>query len=225
MSSPEFPRFYPILDVGTLRRISGVDGGATVVGRAARIFFTAGVGILQLRAKDSDPQKTLAYSTTVKQARKTVGSTCKLILNDRPDLAQLAEFDGCHLGQEDLSISGTRRILPSPKMLGLSTHVATQLEASARTSADYVAIGPIFATTNKQDSGPVVGLEALRELRKLTTKPLVAIGGITRANAGSVLDAGADSVAVIGDMFVGCTGANLETELAENVRDFLARIL
>jgi thiamine-phosphate pyrophosphorylase len=220
-----FPRFCPILDIGTLRRISGNGDFATTVKRAASAFFASGVEVLQLRAKNSDPQEVLAFAAAIKEARDVAGSNCILSLNDRPDLALLAGYDGCHVGQDDLSIAGARRILPSPKILGLSTHDADQLTTAASTSADYLAIGPIFATATKENPSPVVGLNTLRELRKLTIKPLVAIGGITRTNARSVLDAGADSVAIIGDLFTGCTPVNLEARLTENVRDILAQIL
>jgi thiamine-phosphate pyrophosphorylase len=221
-----FPRFYPILDIGTLRRISSGDGDfAVTVKRAASTFFAAGVEVLQLRAKDCEPQEVLAWAAAIREARDAAGSCCMLILNDRPDLALLAGYDGCHLGQEDLSIAGARRILPSPKILGQSTHDAAQLKAAADTSADYLAIGPTFATATKENPSPVVGLNTLRDLRMRTMKPLVAIGGVTRANARSVLDAGADSVAIIGDLFTGCDAANLEKQLMENVRDILARIL
>ena len=149
----------------------------------------------------------------------------QFILNDRPDLALLADFDGCHLGQQDLSIAGARKILPRPKLLGLSTHNQRQLEAAMQTEADYIAIGPIFATASKQNPEPVVGLHELARLRKLTTKPLVAIGGITRANARAVLDAGADSVAILGDVYRDATnGRNLAQAVTRNVADILDAI-
>lgn len=220
-----FPRFYPILDIKTLRHISGDDEFPVTVTRAASAFFASGVELLQLRAKDSQPQEVLALAAAIKDARNAAGSSCILILNDRADLALLAGYDGCHLGQQDLSIAGARRILPSPKILGLSTHNAVQLKAAAESSADYLAVGPIFATATKENPSPVVGLNTLRELRRLSTKPLVAIGGITRTNAHSVLDAGADSVAIIGDLFTGCTSTNLDEQLTENIRDILAQIL
>lgn len=122
------------------------------------------------------------------------------IMNDRADLCLAAEFDGVHVGQDDLSPESVRRIIGPERWLGVSTHNPEQLRAADATSADYLAIGPVFATTSKERPDPVVGLEGVRRARELTRKPLVAIGGITRANAASVIAAGADSVAVISDL-------------------------
>jgi len=124
----------------------------------------------------------------------------RLIMNDRADLCLAAEFDGVHIGQEDLSIEAVRRIIGSDRWLGVSTHNSEQLREADQTSADYLAIGPVFATSSKERPDPLVGLEGVCRARALTRKPLVAIGGITRANAASVIEAGADSVAVISDL-------------------------
>jgi len=121
-------------------------------------------------------------------------------MNDRADLCLAAEFDGIHIGQDDLSPEGARAILGPNRWLGVSTHKPEQLREADLTSADYLAIGPVFATTSKEKPDPVVGLEGVRRARNLTHKPLVAIGGITRTNAASVIEAGADSVAVISDV-------------------------
>jgi len=201
------PKLYPILDSAN----------------AADAFFNAGTGILQFRAKNASPQEILAHAAAMLAARGD--RECTLILNDRPDLALLAGFDGCHLGQEDLSIAGARKILPRPKILGLSTHNQQQIEAGNQTDADYLAIGPVFATSTKQNADPVVGIAAFARLRKLTSKPVVAIGGITRDNARSVLDAGADSVAIISDLYRDCTAENYASQLQQNVEDILRRIL
>jgi thiamine-phosphate pyrophosphorylase len=123
-----------------------------------------------------------------------------LIMNDRADLCLAAGFDGLHIGQDDLSPESARRIIGPDRWLGVSTHNPEQLSEADKTSADYLAIGPIFATSSKANPDPVVGLDGVRQARELTRKPLVAIGGITRANARSVIDAGADSVAVISDL-------------------------
>jgi len=121
-------------------------------------------------------------------------------MNDRADLCLAAEFDGVHVGQEDLSPEAVRGIIGPERWLGVSTHNPEQLREADLTSADYLAIGPVFATSSKDKPDPVVGLEGVRRARALTCKPLVAIGGITRANAASVIEAGADSVAVISDL-------------------------
>jgi thiamine-phosphate pyrophosphorylase len=121
-------------------------------------------------------------------------------MNDRADLCILADFDGVHVGQDDLSPESVRRIIGPDRWLGVSTHNPEQLLEADQTSADYLAIGPVFSTFSKDRPDPVVGLEGMRRTRQLTRKPLVAIGGITRANAASVIEAGADSVAVISDL-------------------------
>jgi thiamine-phosphate pyrophosphorylase len=136
------------------------------------------------------------------ELRKRTGASVKLIMNDRADLCLAAGFDGLHLGQDDLSPESARLIIGDRRWLGISTHNSEQLAEANRTSADYLAIGPIFATGSKVNPDPVVGLAGIRRARELTTKPLVAIGGITRVNARSVIDAGADSVAVISDLLL-----------------------
>jgi len=121
-------------------------------------------------------------------------------MNDRPDLALMAGFGGVHVGQEDLSPEGARKVIGASLWLGVSTHNPEQVQHADGTSADYIAIGPVFATGSKANPDPVIGLEGVRRARALTRKPLVAIGGITRGNCRSVIDAGADSVAVISDL-------------------------
>jgi thiamine-phosphate pyrophosphorylase len=124
----------------------------------------------------------------------------RLIMNDRADLCLAAEFDGVHVGQEDLSAESVRGIIGVGRWLGVSTHNPEQMIEADRTSADYIAIGPVFSTSSKERPDPVVGLEGVRRARALTRKPLVAIGGITRENAAAVIAAGADSAAVISDL-------------------------
>jgi thiamine-phosphate pyrophosphorylase len=124
----------------------------------------------------------------------------RFILNDRPDIANIVHAGGVHVGQEDLPVENARTICPAPCWVGVSTHNLDQLREAIRTSADYIAVGPIFATSTKRNPDPVVGLELLRAARKLTDKPLVAIGGIALERAAEVYAAGADSVAVISDL-------------------------
>ena len=123
------------------------------------------------------------------------------IMNDRADLCLAASFDGLHVGQDDLSPAAVRSIIGT-KILGVSTHNPEQVRAAELTPADYIAVGPVFATGSKLNPDPVIGLEGVRRARSLTGKTLVAIGGITRQNCRSVIDAGADSVAVISDLLV-----------------------
>ena len=135
-----------------------------------------------------------------REIKRVLSSHVQLIMNDRVDLCLAAEFGGVHVGQDDLSPEAARRIIGFERVLGVSTHNPEQLAGADKTSVDYVAIGPVFQTSSKENPDPVVGLEGVRQARGLTRKPLVAIGGITRDNARSVIAAGADSVAVISDL-------------------------
>ena len=128
------------------------------------------------------------------------GDSVTLIMNDRADLCLAADFEGVHVGQDDLSPNSARKIIGPTRWLGVSTHNPAQVIEAEKTSADYIAIGPVFGTASKANPDPVVGLDGVREARKLTSKPLVAIGGITRDNCAEVIEAGADSVAVISDL-------------------------
>jgi len=184
------PRFYPILDAGCF-------ADAAEMFSAAEEFAASGITLLQYRNKSGNARQMLAEA---RELRTRLGANIKLIMNDRADLCLAAGFDGLHIGQDDLSSEAARRIIGPARWLGVSTHNPEQLVMADKTSADYLAIGPIFTTSSKANPDPVVGLEGLRQARGLTRKPLVAIGGTTRANARSVIDAGADAVAVISDL-------------------------
>src|SRR5208282_638868 len=123
-------------------------------------------------------------------------------VNDRPDVAYLAGASGVHVGQDDLGVEQARAVLGKDKLIGVSTHNLEQFTAAAATSADYIAVGPIFETRTKANPDPVVGIELIRRARLLTDKPIVAIGGATLERAGEILAAGADSVAVISDILL-----------------------
>jgi len=135
-----------------------------------------------------------------RELRRVLANKVRLIMNDRADLCIAAGFDGVHLGQDDLSPEGARLVVGSSRIVGVSTHDLEQLKNADACPVDYIAYGPIFATRAKLNPDPVVGLGGLRAARGLTKKPLVAIGGITRANVRSVMEAGADVVAVISDL-------------------------
>jgi len=167
--------------------------------RAAEELAAAGITLLQYRNKSGSSRQMLEHALELK---RRVGDRVKLIMNDRADLCLAAGFDGLHVGQDDLSPESARSIIGPSRRLGVSTHNPGQLAEADKTSADYLAIGPVFATSSKANPDPVVGLDGLRRARVLTRKPLVAIGGITRANARSVIDAGADAVAVISDLLL-----------------------
>ncbi|MFZ1916711.1 MAG: thiamine phosphate synthase [Terriglobales bacterium] len=242
-----FPRLYAILDTACFPDVAAMFA-------AAEDLAAAGVTLLQYRNKSGNARQMLDHA---RQLKRRVGARVTLIMNDRADLCLAADFDGLHLGQDDLSPESARRIIgASPlaanqnaeaanqtaeranrntevakqnaeklrfvsgyrfsdtasrsnsiaplgaaaRWLGVSTHNPEQLAAADKTPADYLAIGPVFATSSKANPDPVVGLEGVRRARQLTSKPLVAIGGITRANAPSVIEAGADAVAVISDL-------------------------
>jgi len=164
---------------------------------AAQELVAGGCNLLQYRNKSGNARLMLEQARAL---RMGLGGSCKLIMNDRADLCLAAEFDGVHVGQDDLSPEAIRQIIGPERWLGVSTHNPEQLRQANLTSADYLAIGPVFSTSSKENPDPVVGLDGVRRARELTRKPLVAIGGITRANAASVIEAGADSVAVISDL-------------------------
>jgi thiamine-phosphate pyrophosphorylase len=145
----------------------------------------------------------------------------RLIVNDRADVAAIAGAGGVHVGQEDLAVEEARRICGPSSWVGVSTHNLEQLREAAGTSADYIAVGPLFPTTTKANPDPVVGIEFLREARSITRKPIVAIGGITVERAVEVFRAGADSVAVIRDLALArdpATRAREYLAIAERVR-------
>jgi thiamine-phosphate pyrophosphorylase len=196
------PRLYAILDTACL-----TDFEALLA--AGREIVEAGVTLLQYRDKSGDAGTMLDHALRLKYAvsqkptlssSKAVSLPHRLIMNDRADLCLAAEFDGVHVGQDDLSPESVRKIIGAPRWLGVSTHNPDQVRDADRSSADYIAIGPVFATGSKLNPDPILGLDGVRRARALTRKPLVAIGGITRQNCRSVVAAGADSVAVISDL-------------------------
>jgi len=209
-----FPRFatgvYPILDSDTLRA-RGCD-----VLDAARALLDAGAEILQYRHKDY-------WSRDVVAEAEQVAGLCRarsvlFILNDRADYAKLLGA-GLHLGQQDLPPQAARDILGPDAVIGYSTHNAAQLAAAASEPVDYVALGPIFGTVSKRNPDPVVGVRSLQEWRALVPQPLVAIGGINRSNAPEVWQAGADSAAVIGDLYPGvCDPDSIRERMDEWLR-------
>jgi thiamine-phosphate pyrophosphorylase len=180
------PRFCPILDRSLRPELS--------LEEVARALDRAGVRWVQLRAKQATSR---ALLQDAQRLVSLLPANFSVIVNDRADVALLAGAAGVHLGQDDLPVEAARRLLGPERIAGLSTHDLEQLEAGQSSPADYLAIGPVFATHTKPDTEPVVGLEGLRAARARSRKPLVAIGGITVENAGEVMEAGADAVAVI----------------------------
>ena len=190
------PRLYAIVDAAFFP-------STEVLAVFAEELVAGGCTLLQYRNKGGNARVILEHARQLRRHRRTNvpdPHVPKLIMNDRADLCLVAEFDGVHVGQDDLSPESVRGIIGPERWLGVSTHNPEQLQEADRTAADYIAIGPVFSTSSKERPDPVVGLEGVRRVRLLTRKPLVAIGGITRANAASVIEAGADSVAVISDL-------------------------
>ena len=189
----KLPKLYAIVDVTCFAPQLRTTNSIT---EFARDLAEGGVTLLQYRNKAGD---TLQMLTHAREIKRVLEGKVKLIMNDRADICVAMGYDGVHLGQDDLPAEAGRLVV-GERIVGVSTHNVEQVKAADATSADYIAIGPVFPTTGKKNPDVVVGLEGVRKARTLTKKPLVAIGGITRQNAKSVIDAGADSVAVISDL-------------------------
>jgi thiamine-phosphate pyrophosphorylase len=196
-------RFYPIIDTGLLGK-AGLDPLDL-----ARALVWAGARLVQYRHKE--PYTRQSYEQAGAIGRVVQQGGARYIINDRADVALMLGADGVHIGQQDLPPAAVREIAGGKLLVGLSTHNEAQLKAGEREPVDYLAIGPIFGTSSKANPDPVVGVEELRRLRAMTEKPLAAIGGVTRERAPEVLAAGADSVAVLSDIF----GDDLNARAAE----------
>jgi thiamine-phosphate pyrophosphorylase len=185
-----FPKLYPITDI----RLSRLSHAQQV-----ERFAAGGATLIQLREKIASPRR--FYEDALEAMRVAKSLNVQIIINDRVDIAIAADADGVHLGQDDLPPEKARVLLGENRIIGYSTHDVKQAVAADSMPIDYVAIGPVFQTSTKENPDPVVGLEALRLIKSQITKPLVAIGGITFEEAPSVLQAGADSLAIISDLF------------------------
>jgi thiamine-phosphate pyrophosphorylase len=183
------PRLYVILDSALL---------TIPAQECAQELADAGVRLLQYRNKLASARELLNSSRDL--ASFLIPRGVSFVVNDRPDVAVLAEASGVHVGQDDLEVQQVRELVGQEKWVGVSTHNIEQFRKAAATSANYVAVGPVFATSSKVNPDPVIGTEFIRRVRALTDKPIVAIGGITLENAASVMGAGADCVAVISDI-------------------------
>jgi thiamine-phosphate pyrophosphorylase len=200
------PRLYVILDAGLIR---------VPVQVVAKQLLDAGVRLLQYRGKSVGAREMLETSQQLAAMAHKQHAT--FFVNDRPDVAWLAGADGVHVGQDDLGVEQARSLVGEGRLVGVSTHNLEQFANAEATSADYIAIGPIFETSSKVNPDPVVGIETIRRVRALTKKPIVAIGGIRLERAAEVLEAGADSVAVISDI----VGAG---DPAEKAAQFIERL-
>lgn len=185
------PPLYPILDVGTAARC-----GRDLISIASG-WAQLGLRLQQLRAKHLASAAFLTLAEELRAAIKAVSPAHRLLVNDRLDIALASAADGVHLGQDDLPPAVARPLLPATAILGYSTHTVAQVTEAMPLGLSYLAIGPIFPTSSKENPDAVVGLKGLRRVRAIYSGPLVAIGGITIENCHQVWQAGADSVAVI----------------------------
>jgi len=185
------PRLYVILDAALL---------TVPETECAQKLFAAGVRLLQYRDKAASSRELFEASRRLSALLIPQGVT--FFVNDRADVASLAGASGVHVGQGDLGVEQARSVVGMQKWVGVSTHNLEQFRAAVVTSADYIAVGPVFSTSTKANPDPVVGTEFIRRVRALTDKPIVAIGGITLERAADVIKAGADSVAVISDILL-----------------------
>jgi thiamine-phosphate pyrophosphorylase len=189
MMRGKLPKLYVILDAGQC-------GGSEV--HCAKQLLEVGVRLFQYRNKTAPAREVLQTASELAKAVIPTGGL--FFVNDRPDVAYLAGASGVHVGQGDLLAEDAKRIMGPEKFIGVSTHNVEQFKAATGGVADYIAVGPIYATSTKEKPDPVVGTALLKQIRRLTEKPIVAIGGITLERAGEVIEAGADSVAVANDI-------------------------
>ena len=175
----------------------------------------AGARLFQYRNKSASMKEAYAEALVLRNVALDVGVT--FIVNDRCDLALAVDADGVHLGQEDLPLDLARKVMGPDRLIGISTHNPDQVRVASAGKSDYLGFGPIFKPRSKQDHDPVVGLEGLRAMRKLTSLPIFAIGGIQVDQAGEVTRAGANGVAVISAILKA-------PDISHAVKSFLAQM-
>ena len=202
----QLPKLYPITNV----RRTGLSHAGQVERLAA-----GGATLIQLRDKLAAPRE--FYQSALEACRVARRLGVRIIINDRVDIAMAVDADGVHLGQDDLPPERARQILGQGRLVGFSTHNLEQALAADSMPIDYLAIGPVFQTSTKEKPDPIVGLDRLGQIKGGLTKPLVAIGGITLDRAGSVIAAGADSIAVISDLY-------MAGDITKRAREFLDRL-
>ena len=200
------PRLYPITDA----RLTGLSHSEQIERLAA-----GGATFIQLREKLAAPREFYNSALEAMKVARRLG--VQIIINDRVDIAMAVAADGVHLGQDDLPPERVRAIVGQSRIIGFSTHNLKQALEADSTSVDYIAIGPVFQTSTKEKPDPVVGLEALGEIKQRISKPLVAIGGITLDRAQETIAAGADSLAIISDLYM--TG-----DIADRARQYFERV-
>lgn len=201
-----FPTIYPITDTA----ISGLS-----IPEQVEQLIAGGAKLIQIREKKASSRDFVgAVEASIAMARPR---GVRIVINDRVDIAMVCKADGVHLGQEDLSPNHARELLGDEAIIGYSTHTIEQAEAAVSLPIDYLAFGPVFPTSTKENPDPVVGLQLLPKIKEIAgVRPLVAIGGITLSNVRSVLEAGADTAAVIHAILSG------PERIAENLLEFLS---
>lgn len=187
LSLPKAPFLYAIVD-------ASMTGSRSLTEWVKLMAGADRAPVLQWRFKGLTDAAALEGAHELRAATREAGVL--LFINDRPDLARMVEADGVHVGQEDLDPVDVRRLLPG-FLIGVSTHNARQFEAALESPADYIAVGPVFGTSSKANPDAVVGVEFVSWAASRTDRPVVAIGGLTEANAASVVRAGARGIAVI----------------------------
>ena len=207
-----FPRLYVIMDASLL---------PTPELTLAEMLVESGVELLQYRNKQVSTGR--LFQICKELASRLGPRGARFLVNDRPDVAALAGAGGVHVGQEDLGVEEARGICGEACWVGISTHMLEQVRRANETSADYIAVGPIFPTATKDRPEPVVGPDFVRQARSLTAKPLVAIGGITLERAEGVFRAGADSVAVARDLLCAPDPASRAREFLRLAGDIWAK--
>ena len=204
--SLDLPKIYPITDT----QLSGLSHAQQV----ARLI-EGGATLIQLRDKNATPQEFYREAAVALQIARD--HNARLIINDRVDIALALKADGVHLGQTDLPVEAARNLLGKDAIIGFSTHNLQQAKSATAMPVDYIAFGPVFQTSSKENPEPVAGLSALREVRAIIgSLPLVAIGGITIASAVEVLRAGADALAMIAELLAD------PMKIEENIAKILA---
>jgi thiamine-phosphate diphosphorylase len=205
----DLPKIYPITD----RSLSALSHA-----EQTRRFVSAGASLIQLREKSDDIR--LFYddaATAIKIGRE---ANALILINDRVDIALMTGADGVHLGQEDLPAVEARKLLGPKAIIGVSTHSVEQAKRAIKLPVDYIAAGPIFGTLTKLDHEPAIGLAGLRKIRDAVDDfPLVAIGGIKPDDIASLLNSGADSVALIGALYHGNDGIGTRFEYLRSLAD------
>lgn len=204
-----WPALHAIVDVDVAQRAGWRPP------EYARALLDGGATFLQIRAKHLTSSEFLRLCDSVVTVAGAYHAA--VIVNDRVDLAVLSGADGVHVGQEDLSVEDARKVVGADAIVGYSTHTTEQVAAGVTTSATYLAVGPVFGTLTKDTGYSAVGLDLVREARRVAGRPVVAIGGVTLENANEALDAGATMVAVISDLLVG-------GDPTARVRAYLARL-